>query len=161
VTLKATFQTLDSRIMDLTKHLKDTRLVLVEDKPLEGDKHLIGQLSDLIYAVRDPLEEALRFIRIAEQAATPLLLDLESSRTNLGACHEQVNGALNGYFELVSYDRIGDLVSMGEEFDKEGREWAESVKCMLEECQGFIAGVNQSLLASWQDLSELNVASAV
>lgn len=119
MTLKATFQELDSRIMELSKHLKETRLI-VEDKPLEGDKHLIGQLSDLIYAVRDPLEEAIRFLRLAEKTAAPL--NLESSRRNLIACHEQVNGALNGYFELVSYDRIGDLLSMGEEFDKEGRE---------------------------------------
>ena len=161
MTLEATFQQLCSRIADLGEYLNQLRVTIVEDKPLQGDKALIDQLSDATYDVRGPLEEAHEFADEARRASMSTPTNLEGARKALAACQEKIISALSNYLELVSYERVAELMSMGQELGREGRAWARSVKSAFDECRAMINEINLSLLASWLDLTERVPMSSV
>ncbi len=161
MTLEATFQNLCSGIAEWSQYVQDLRVTIVEDKPLGGDRALIDQLGDATYDVRGHLEEALEFADEARRAVEMNSINSDLARRRLASCNERINNAMKNYLDLISYERVGELVEMGAEFGREGQAWVGSVKSALDQCRQMMHKVNQLILQSWLELTDRMAISPV
>jgi hypothetical protein len=152
--MESAFRDLLSELRKLYDTLVALRLTVVEDKPARGDAALVDRLEDTVLDIMGLLNEALRAARLAQKGvlATP---DLHGARRALTTCQERFHRIERQFAaELVSYEMLKDLASLGSERRGEWLPWANSVKSGIEQCREPLDGASKGLAACWQEIAE-------
>jgi hypothetical protein len=154
MTLEAVFQDLVVHCRTIYDALLGLRLTVVEDKPLAGDVVLVDAFGDAADELLGCLEEALTAATEGQQAvAYPA--EVDRARRALTRCQECFNRLRRRFAsDLMSYERIAELMSLGQERQGEWLAWAYSVKEALEQCQQLLNDIDHALFMCWQEIAE-------
>jgi hypothetical protein len=100
------------------------------------------------------LKEAYQAAAEGQQAAGyPVAVD--RARRALTICHERYTRLRHRFAsDLMSYERIAELMSVGHERQGEWLAWAHSVKEALDQCQQPLYDVDHALFLCWQEIAE-------
>jgi hypothetical protein len=154
VPLETTFRELFTELRKLHDTLVAVRLTVVEDKPLKGEAALVDYLEDTILEMMGLLDESLKAARAAQKAVGNVM-DLNAARRALTACHERFHRIEQQFaVELISYEKLKDLASLGSERRGEWLPWSNSVKEGIEQCRQPLDGASKALAACWQEIAE-------
>ncbi len=152
--LEATFRELFSELRKLQDMLVAVRLTVVEDKPVRGEAALVDHMEDTILDIMGSLEEGLKSARSAHKAVEHPK-DMEGARAALTVCQERFHRIERQFsMDLVSYEKMKDLVALGKERRGEWLPWANSVKDGIEQCRQPLDAANKALAACWQEIAE-------
>lgn len=152
--LEAIFRELLSELRKLQDTLVAVRLTVVEDKPVRGDAALVDQFEDTILEIMGSLDEGLKAARSAQKAVGHPT-DLDGARRALAICQERFHRIEQQFAaELISYEKLKDLASLGSERRGEWLPWANSVKQGIEQCRQPLDAANKALAACWQEIAE-------
>ena len=100
------------------------------------------------------MEESLAAASQGQQAAHPPP-DLDRARLALVTCQRQFNHlAHRCSSDLMHYERMAELASVGQERGGKWRAWANRVKATLDSCQQPMFDVNEALFQCWQEVVE-------
>jgi|SRR5215208_3365841 len=159
--LDAVFDALCARLAGLREALTGLRTTAVEDRPLRGDVVLVDAFGDAAEDLLGWLEGALE-AAIEARAALARPTDLDSAGRALAACQERCNRiAARFESDLLTYERIADLLRLGRSRGGEWHAWATSVKGALDACRSPLFETNESLFACWREIVERAVAPTV
>jgi hypothetical protein len=151
--LESTFRTLSIQIRKLNDTL-NAILLTVGDRPQNRGTALADGLENSILDLMGSLSGALTAARTA-QKAVGATRDLDRARRALAKCQEQFHTAQQQFAkELVSYELLKQLASLGSERGGEWKHWAASMKDAIEQGQPPFEQVGQALTACWQELAE-------
>jgi hypothetical protein len=154
VALEATFRELSVQLRKLNDTLLALRLTVGEDKPVKGEAALVDHFEDTILDLMGVLDECLKAARVAQKAAG-YPLDLDRARRALAKCQESFHRIEQQFSaDLLSYEKLKDLASLGSERGGEWLPWAGSVKHGLEQCRQPLDGTSKALAACWQEIAE-------
>jgi hypothetical protein len=154
VALEAIFQELFTELRKLHDTLVAVRLTVVEDKPVRGEAALVDHLEDSILEMMGLLDESLKAARTAQKAVGNVT-DLNGTRRALTICQERFHRIEQQFAaELISYEKLTDLTSLGSERGGEWLPWSNSVKEGIEQCRQPLDGVSNALAACWQEIAE-------
>lgn len=159
--LERAFRQLSEDFERLYEALDGLRLAVTEDQPRGDSVALLDLLGDASIDMLGWLREAQAAAEDARSsvADTP---DLYRARRTLTACQENFNRVSERFdSDLVSYERLEELTSLGRERGREWRAWAEGVKRVLDGCRRPLHDANQSLFRCWQELTARVGASSV
>src|SRR5262249_24191374 len=128
VPFEKAFQELSTELRRLRDTFEDVRLTVVEDKPLRDEVVLVDRFGDAIVDVIGWIEEALAAAAEGEEAVgNPP--DTHRARRALTACQERfIRLAQQFSLELLSYERLDELVRFGRRRGGEWRRWTNTVK---------------------------------
>jgi hypothetical protein len=154
VPLEMAFHELSVQLRKLRDTFLGVRLTVVEDKPPRDEVALVDRFGDAVEDIVGWIEEALAAAIEGEQAvANPL--DMYRTRTALTTCQERFNRLAQQFAsDLVSYERIDDLIKFGRRRGGEWRRWANTVRESLEQCRQPLHEVSHSLFMCWQELAD-------
>jgi hypothetical protein len=153
VALETTFGELNNQFKRLQDNLVALRLTIAEDKPLTGEAMLVDRLEDSTTETMGLIEECLSASRLAQKAVTHPALD--RARRALNKCQDRFHRAERQFSdELISYEKLRDLASLGGKRGREWASWAGSVKHGLEQCREPLDGASKAMAACWQELAE-------
>jgi len=158
VSLRTEFQSLGTQLERLHEAFSDLGRLL-DDHPSQGDKVL------LLDAFGDAVEDLLGWLEEALQAsALPLQpepgkgdrdFDVHLAQQALVVCQDQFNRLMHRFsFDLVSYEKIAQLLQLGRERGGEWQAWAKGIKMELESCQQHLYLTNQVLFRCWVEIAE-------
>jgi hypothetical protein len=157
VSLRTEFQSLGTQLERLYEVFSDLRR-LIDDHPSQGDKVL------LLDAFGDAVEDMLGWLEEALEASAPHLpeslkgeqnFDINLARQALVVCQDQFNRVTHRFsFDLVSYDKVAQLLRLGRERGGEWQAWAKGIKMELESCQQHLYHTNQVLFRCWLEIAE-------
>jgi hypothetical protein len=154
VPLEATFRELSTELRKLHDTLIAVRLTVVEDKPVRGEAALVDHLEDTVLDIMGLLDESLKASRSAQKAVGNVT-DLNGARRALTVCQERFHGIEQQFAaELVSYEKLKDLTSLGIERRGEWLPWSNSVKAGIEQCRQPLDAASKALAACWQEIAE-------
>lgn len=156
MSLRSEFQTLYAQLRKLNDALVALRVTVVEDRPLAGGPAI------LLDAFGDAAEDMLGWLEESRRSAAPLAeapsdraFDVNRARQSLVFCQDQFNRVAARFaFDLISYERVSELMRLGRERRGEWRAWAASVKESLDGCQQQMYDVNHALFRCWQEIAE-------
>jgi len=151
---ESALQELARELVMLRDALRDLRVTVVEDKPVKGDSVLVDVFGDTADDIVGWLEEALA---AAGAAADPAdgKESIEKARRALVVCHDRYDRAVRLIAtELLSYERVADLTSLGRERGGKWAAWVVAVKEALDRCQPVVFDVNRALLRSWERVAD-------
>lgn len=152
--LEATFRELFIQLRRLNDTLVALRLTVGEDKPRNGEVALVDHFEDTILDLMGLLDECLKSARTAQKAVGHPL-DMDGARRALAKCQESFHRIEQQFSaDLVSYEKLKDLASLGNERRGEWLAWAGSVKHGLEQCRQPLDGASKALAACWQEIAE-------
>ena len=158
---------LEASFSDLCAELESLREAFgqfsaaVADKPLKGDSVLVDLFGDAADDLLGWVEEAAQSALEGKQAVS-YPLDTASARRRLIACQERFNLMSNKLWsDLVSYERMREIATLGRERRGEWLAWSGGVKSALDSCREPLYNVNQSLFACWQEITEHMGTSSV
>jgi hypothetical protein len=132
---------------------------LLDDHPSEGDKVL------LLDSFGDAVEDLLGWVEESLQKCAPLLpcktdgqghdFDANLARQALVVCQYLFNQQMHRFLvDLVSYDKVAQLLQFGRERGGEWQAWAKGIKMELESCQQHLFLTSQVLFRCWVELAE-------
>lgn len=158
MSLRTEFQNLRTQHESLHEVLSDLRRLL-DDHPAHGNKVL------LLDSFGDAIEDLLGWLEEASQTCVPLLppeevgrnsdFDTHAARRALVVCQELFNRQMHRFsVDLVSYDKIAQLLQFGRERGGEWQAWAKGIKMELETCQQHLYLTNQVMFRCWVELAE-------
>jgi hypothetical protein len=154
VTLEKTFRHLDLQFSRLQEALEALGTTVEEDRPKRGDVVVVEHLTDAVLALRGMLEESRAALKEAMRVF-PQRMDDQAARQSLTSCQERFQAlATQFYSDLLSYERIGDLMSVGRERGRDWSNWADVVRHELEQCRLLADEVRDALFLCWQELVE-------
>jgi len=163
VALETTFDDLRTRLRHLDDMFGALCVTVVEDRPLERRLAggVDGQVAAPVERAGDKVLEVNGWIAGAVESATDCSraaahpVDIEGARRALTACHEKFSRAAQEFSsELVSYERIAELMEFGEDRGGEPRAWTTGVIAALEQCRAPMNDVSHALFLCWQELTE-------
>lgn len=155
MSLRTEFQNLRTQQERLHEVFSDLRRLL-DDHPAEGNKVL------LLDSFGDAVEDLLGWLEESSQTCVPLLpsepaadFDANLVRRPLVVCQELFNRQMNRFLtDLVSYDKISQLLQFGRERGGEWQTWARGIKSELESSQQQMFLMNQAMFRCWVELAE-------
>lgn len=152
--LEATFHDLFAELRKLQDTLVAVRLTVVEDKPVKGEAALVDHLEDTILEIMGLLDESLKAARAAQKAVANVT-DLNGARRALTVCQQRFHRMEQQFAaELVSYETMKDLTSLGIERRAEWLPWSNTVKQGIELCRPPMDGISKAMAACWQEIAE-------
>lgn len=152
--LEATFRELFVQLRRVNDTFVALRLTVGEDKPRKGEAALVDHFEDTILEMMGQLDDCLKAARAAHKAVGHPL-DLDAARRALAKCQESFHRIEQQFSaDLVSYEKLKDLVAVGAERGSEWRSWAGSVKYGLEQCRQPLDSASKALAACWQEIAE-------
>lgn len=156
MSLRNEFRGLYAHLRKLHDALTGLRVTVVEDRPLSGDPVvLLDAFGDAAEDMIGWVEEGLAAARPAAESSGGHAFDVGGALQALISCQDlfnKVSGRLA--FDLISYERVGELMRLGRERRGEWRAWAGSVKEGLDGCQQQLYDTNQALFRCWQEIAE-------
>lgn len=151
--LETTFRMLTVKLRRLHGILKAVVLT-VGDQPTQRGTVLADELENALLDMMGRLEEA-RTAAWAAEKAVALPVDIDRARRALAICQEGFHRVETKFAEqLVCYERLRDLNSLGRERGGEWKSWAGSMKNAIEECRAPLEKVRKALAGCWQELVE-------
>jgi ElaB/YqjD/DUF883 family membrane-anchored ribosome-binding protein len=151
--LEATFRLLFVQIRKLCDTL-NAILLTVGDKPTNRGAVLADELENTILDMLGLAEDARTAARTAEKAVASSI-DLDRARRALAKCQENFHQVERQFSnELVSYQKLNQLASLGSERGGEWKAWAGSMKDAIEQGRQPIEETSKALAACWQELVE-------
>jgi hypothetical protein len=150
--LEISFKTLCEHLGLLQETLDELHRSVIE-KPLTRDVVLVDLFSDAVDDLTGWLGEARAAATEGLNASVYPALD--QVRRSLKMCQEKlmlIGDRLTT--DLLSYERIAELTSLGCERGGEWMVWARNVKAALESCREPFFEVNQALFVCWLELTE-------
>jgi hypothetical protein len=151
--LEATFRTLFRQ----TRKLCDTLnaiLLTVGDKPANRGAMLADQLENTVLDTLGLAEDARTAARAAEKAVNSPM-DMDRARRALSKCQENFHRVEQQFsIDLVSYEKLKNLASLGTDRGGEWKAWAGSMKDAIEQGRAPIEETSKALAACWQELVE-------
>ena len=157
--LEAAFDKLCSDLRKLRGILHDCN-VNVEDKPESESVRLVDDVSDEITELFGLSEESLSAAENARRTAGPQF-DPNQMRRSLASSQKQFhNLSRNLCSNLLSYERISQLVQFGREH-RIWRGWVDSVRQGLETCRPGVEAVEEAYFQCWQEIAERVTTSPV
>ncbi len=152
--LESTFRDLNSQLKKLQDNLLALRLTVTEDKPLSGEAVPVDRLEDSLLDVMGFVEDCLKESRMAKKAVDHPV-DLDRARRALSVVQEKFHRVERTFTdELVSYDKVRDLVTLSAKRGGEWPSWLSSVKHGLQECRQPLDLASKALAACWQEIAE-------
>lgn len=123
----------------LSDALLALRVTVIEDRPLDEGTLLVDSLGDLAEELLVGAGEAAAYARAGD----------------LSSCHETYHRVLGRFAaDLVSYERIAEIVRLGRSRGGEWQAWSGSVRAGAEACRSPLDEVGDSLLACWREAAE-------
>lgn len=154
MTLEQSFGYLHQQVLDCREAVTALHVTLTIDRPSEGASALVDTLADSADDLVGGLNDAMTAAHQAQLAAEHPR-DLHRIRMALTTCQRSFNRCEQQFsIELMSYERIADLIAFGRERGGEWQGWAASVKEALERCRTPLYDVTHALLLCWQDVAE-------
>ena len=151
--LETTFRTLTVKLRRLHDILKAV-LLTVGDQPTGRGTVLADELENALLDMMGRLEEA-RTAAWAAEKAVALPVDVDRARRALSICQEGFHRVEAKFAnQLVCYERLRDLTSLGSERGREWKSWTGSMKTAIEECRAPLEKVRKALTGCWQELVE-------
>jgi hypothetical protein len=152
--LEAAFKDVNTQMRSLHEAFVELRLVVVEEQPLLGDHVLAEMYEDVAEDLLGWLTEALAQAGKGQQAARHPA-NLEVARVCLVDCQERYNNISHRYWSnLLSYERLSELLETGRERGGDWLLWSHAVKERLERCRHPLYSTGQSLFRCWRELTE-------
>jgi hypothetical protein len=151
--LEATFRTLFLQLKKLCDTL-NAILLTIGDKPPRRGAILADELDNTVLDMLGRAEDARTAARAAEKAVgSPL--DLDRARRALAKCQENFHRVEQQFAnELVSYEKLKNLASLGNERGGEWKAWAGGMKDAIEQGRQPLEETSKALAACWQELAE-------
>jgi hypothetical protein len=154
VSLENTIQSLLTESRKLHDMLLAVRLTVVEDKPVRGEAALVDHLEDTILDIMGLLDDASKAARSAHRAVRNVP-DLNGARRALTICQGRFHNIERQFADsLISYEKLKDLASLGNERRGEWLPWSNSVRQGIEQCREPLDAVSEALAACWQEIAE-------
>lgn len=151
--LEATFRTLHLQIRKLNDTLNAV-LLTVGDRPPNRGTALADGLENTILDLMGSLSGAQIAARTAGKAVGPGR-DLDRARRALAKCQDQFHQAEQQFTkDLVSYESLRGLASLGSDRGGEWKHWAASMRDAIEQGQQPFDEVNRALTECWHELAE-------
>jgi hypothetical protein len=151
--LETTFRTLSVQICKLSDTLNAILLTL-GDRPQNRGTALADGMENSILDLMGSLSEAQTAARTGEKAVGATR-DLDRARRALAKCQDHFHSAEQQFArELVSYESLKQLASLGCERGGEWKHWVASMKDAIEQGQQPFDEVSQALAACWHELAE-------
>jgi hypothetical protein len=151
--LEATFRTLFVQIRKLCDTLNAV-LLTVGDRPANRGAVLVDELENTVLDMLGLAQDARTAARVAQKAlASPM--DMDRARRALAKCQENFHRVERQFSnELVSYEKLYNLASLGSDRGGEWKPWAGSMKDAIEQGRQPIEETSKALAACWQELVE-------
>jgi hypothetical protein len=151
--LESTFRELCDQYYRLLEALNGLQVTL-GDKPVNGESAMADDLENIVTDVTGALRDALdASLQAKGDSRHPM--ELDAARRRLAVCQErfhQINDSFaNG---LASYEKLRELVRLGNRRRGEWRAWTKSVKAATEQCLPPLQQANKALANCWQEISE-------
>jgi len=151
--LETTFRTLTIQIRKLCDTLSAV-LLTVGDRPTDRGAALVDGLENTLLDLLGLAEHARQAARSADKAVS-VRMDIDRARRALAKCQESFHQVEQQFLnQLVSYEKLKDLASLGRERGGEWKSWAGSMKDAIEQTRHPIEECSKALAASWQELAE-------
>jgi hypothetical protein len=154
LTLEQSFGYLRQQLLNCRDAVAALHVMLTIDCPPEGDSALVDTIADsaddLLGALNDTVTAAHQAQLAAEHPrdAHRVRLALTTCQRSFNRCEQQFS------IDLMSYERIADLIAFGKERGGEWQGWTTSVKEALDRCRPPLYDVTHALLLCWQDVAE-------
>ena len=156
--LRAELENLGCQLERMHEVFSDLRRLL-DDHPSQGDKVL------LLDSFGDAVEDLLGWLQESLDRCAPLLpaklgerrndFDANVARQALVVCQGLFNQQMHRFsVDLVSYERVAQLLQFGRERGGEWQTWAKGIKLELESCQQHLFLTSQVLFRCWVELAE-------
>jgi chromosome segregation ATPase len=152
--LEKTFREFATQLRRLQDRLQELRVTVVEDRPTSNDAVIVDRFE---YAVEDLAGALAAIIQAAGEAqqAAGYPLDMEQARRALTQCQEQFHKFEQSFnANLVSYERMKDLMTFGRERRGEWPSWVASVKQGIDQCKEPVEEASRHLAECWEELAE-------
>ncbi|HVI08339.1 MAG TPA: hypothetical protein VND65_08605 [Candidatus Binatia bacterium] len=158
--LETTFRDLSMQLHLLHDSL-DALQTTIGDHPEDRGSALVDALDASVLDMLSTLHEAQTAALDAQRGvASPL--DLDRTRRALMICHERVLGIGKQFAnDLASYDKLWELVRLGNERGDEWLAWAGGTKEAIEECRQPLEELNRTVARCWQEIAEHAGATSV
>ncbi|HEY0078672.1 MAG TPA: hypothetical protein VGB73_08500 [Pyrinomonadaceae bacterium] len=155
MSLRTEIQSLYAHLQRLREALVSLRVTIEEDRPEGSSVMLLDAFGDATEDALGWLEEALQSIEPAAVLKGDKAFDANRARQALVFCQEQFNRINYRFsFDLVAYERIAELMRLGQERRGEWRGWTTSVRQSLEGCQQQLYDTSHALFRCWQEIAE-------
>jgi hypothetical protein len=159
--LETVFASLQSACEALRESLQNLSLMVIEDRPAQGEVLLVERLGDLVASLHGWAEEA------AQEAVTARLAighrqDFSRARAALFALSTALIRAKYGFFgEALHVDTLAGLRRFGRERRGEWLSWAGGVADALEACRPCFRAADEALALAWTELAERLATSGI
>ena len=135
--------------------------VTVGDKPPKDGASPVDRLESTVLDLVGILHEA-RAAALNARRSVAHPLDLDRARRMLATCQDRIHRLEQQFaVNLVSYEKLKDLVTLGSERRGEWMPWAGSAKLAIEGCRKPLEDVSLGLARCWQELAEHAGATSV
>lgn len=150
--LETSFNTLSEQLQLLDEALAELQRTVIE-KPRKRDVVLVDLFGDAVDDLCGWLAEA-RFAA-SEGTSAAVFDSLNQVRRFLKTCQEKLSLIAERLIsDLLCYERIAELTSLGRDRGGEWLMWTRNVKTALEACRTPLYEVNQAIFACWLELTE-------
>jgi hypothetical protein len=161
VALEATFEDLTGQLRKLRDVLQALSMTTGEDRSRAEAVVLVDKINDSVMELAGWLENSLAAAEKGEEAVSQVP-DLNRARRQLAVSQEGFQKLSEAFFsDLLSYDRIAELVQFGSEHGRQWMAWANTVKRGLEGCRPHLDTVAHSYFRCWQEIAERVGTSSV
>ena len=151
--LEATFRKLFVQIRKLCDTL-NAILLTVGDKPPDRGAAFADELENTVLDMLGSAEDARAAARLAEKAVSSPM-NMDRARRALAKCQDKFHELDQQYStQLVSYEKLKDLTSLGRDRGGEWKPWAAGMKDAIEQGRQPLEETSKALAACWQELVE-------
>lgn len=157
--LEITFRDLLRQLNKLNESLEPLRCLLPED-PLNLEVALVQHLRESVEGASGWIEDCLAQVEAALEGLNRC--DLNGTKRALTGCQasfDETEKTFSG--ELLSYDKLREIVSLGARRKDVWLIWSQSVKRDLEVCRYELNLTRKALTACWQELADQAVTTNV
>lgn len=151
--LEITFRTLSVQLRRLCDTLNAV-LLTVGDRPPHRGTALADGLESKLLDLLGGLGSA-RSAAKAARSAVGAAKDLDRARRALAKCQDAFHKAEQQFMnELISYEALHSLTSLGGERGGEWKHWAASMKDAIEQARQPFEETSHAMAICWQELAE-------
>jgi hypothetical protein len=160
VALETTFRALSTHLHKLNDALDDLNLML-GDKPVHVGSALADGMEASVLDLMGRLHEA-RATAVNARRAVTAPMDLDRARRALTVSQDRVLGIEKQFaYDLASYEKLTDLIQLGNERGDEWLAWAGSAKQSIDACRQPMAEVSRAVARCWQEIAEHAGATSI